>query len=685
MITSKECKDLLQKQFQKDFSQKQNVSQLMTKSRGENRSDCFSYFGNIGNINSYLENIQNNEYMISRGITESDANRAKTIEKQAHASAKVNDNNPSSFGGIKVAGMFLLYLFLSVIIIRIFSRLMRYVLRRGYAFLNNHRMVYMKVLVPRGDSKIDREQAKELAKDMKEKIGRMSQVYLNFHKIGRLSMKDKIMYRIFRKPRIVLMYHYEGGILNFIVGCFPEYQKILEGAIGAQFADSALEVVKRPNIFRKKYHKVMPLQSEKSSIYTIRLYKRMMDDPINNIIDSMNNISKSDTATVIMTIKPLSDKWNEKAKRQVDRLYKNLDLRPSGFFPAIWYGIKTFFKLLFHGEIPVKQKEENISMVRMVKAKEETINDMAEEIGTVAFESGLILVTSSDHEDKLKNNIQNLVSSYNVYTDQYGNELEQLGNRATIFGFLARPLWRIAASYNLTNLFYNSNTFTLNELTSLYHFPDYTYNRSNIIERMQYKILPAPSNLPSFRDGKESGFIMSGIVAEKYKGGKLSEILKEYKDHRAVGSRKVIEEKLVPIENFKQNELAGKEIEEKDGKKFVKVEEEKEIYGYKIYKDGVLLGTNIYRNTYSPVYMKRNDRTRHHYCIGKSGTGKSVFLQTLARQDIWNGDGVCVIDPHGDLVEDMLEYIPKERAKDVIYFDAGDEERPMGLNLYEID
>ena len=411
----------------------------------------------------------------------------------------------------------------------------------------------------------------------------------------------------------------------------------------------------------------------------------MMDDPINNIIDSMNNISKSDTATVIMTIKPLSDKWNEKAKRQVDRLYKNLDLRPSGFFPAIWYWIKTFFKLLFHWEIPVKQKEENISMVRMVKAKEETINDMAEEIWTVAFESGLILVTSSDHEDKLKNNIQNLVSSYNVYTDQYWNELEQLENRATIFGFLARPLWRIAASYNLTNLFYNSNTFTLNELTSLYHFPDYTYNRSNIIERMQYKILPAPSNLPSFRDWKESVFIMSGIVAEKYKWWKLSEILKEYKDHRAVWSRKVIEEKLVPIENFKQNELAWKEIEEKDWKKFVKVEEEKEIYWYKIYKDWVLLWTNIYRNTYSPVYMKRNDRTRHHYCIGKSGTGKSVFLQTLARQDIWNGDGVCVIDPHGDLVEDMLEYIPKERAKDVIYFDAWDEERPMWLNLYEID
>ena len=83
--------------------------------------------------------------------------------------------------------------------------------------------------------------------------------------------------------------------------------------------------------------------------------------------------------------------------------------------------------------------------------------------------------------------------------------------------------------------------------------------------------------------------------------------------------------------------------------------------------------------------MKREDRMRHHYLIGKSGTGKSVLLQTLARQDIWNGDGCCVIDPHGDLVEDILEYIPKERAKDIVFFDAGNEDRPMGLNLYDIN
>ncbi len=69
--------------------------------------------------------------------------------------------------------------------------------------------------------------------------------------------------------------------------------------------------------------------------------------------------------------------------------------------------------------------------------------------------------------------------------------------------------------------------------------------------------------------------------------------------------------------------------------------------------------------------------------IGKSGSGKSAMISYMARQDIANGDGIGVIDPHGDLIEDILKYIPKERAKDVIVFNPADLERPMGLNLLE--
>ena len=102
-------------------------------------------------------------------------------------------------------------------------------------------------------------------------------------------------------------------------------------------------------------------------------------------------------------------------------------------------------------------------------------------------------------------------------------------------------------------------------------------------------------------------------------------------------------------------------------------------------EEGILLGYNQYRGERRDILFARKDRRRHHYCIGQTGTGKSVYLGSLARQDMARGDGVCVIDPHGDLIEDLLLYVPKERAKDVIVFDPSDSERPMGLNILEAE
>ncbi len=99
--------------------------------------------------------------------------------------------------------------------------------------------------------------------------------------------------------------------------------------------------------------------------------------------------------------------------------------------------------------------------------------------------------------------------------------------------------------------------------------------------------------------------------------------------------------------------------------------------------EGIILGRSVYRGVKKDVRMMKDDRTRHFYIIGKSGSGKSVMLEWMAGQDIANGEGVCVIDPHGDLVEDICARVPKERAKDVVVFDPGDRERPMGLNILE--
>lgn len=101
--------------------------------------------------------------------------------------------------------------------------------------------------------------------------------------------------------------------------------------------------------------------------------------------------------------------------------------------------------------------------------------------------------------------------------------------------------------------------------------------------------------------------------------------------------------------------------------------------------EGLYLGQNVYRGDRKQIYMNTEDRFRHFYIIGQTGTGKSSIIQLMARQDFHNGNGMCVIDPHGSLIEDLLPYIPRERADDVIYFNPADTERPMGLNLLEAD
>lgn len=100
-------------------------------------------------------------------------------------------------------------------------------------------------------------------------------------------------------------------------------------------------------------------------------------------------------------------------------------------------------------------------------------------------------------------------------------------------------------------------------------------------------------------------------------------------------------------------------------------------------KEGITIGKNIYRGVEKMVRMKKDDRQRHLYMIGRTGTGKTTWIQNMVLQDIINGEGVCVVDPHGEMIEWLLQRIPKERVEDVINFFPPDTDRPLGLNLLE--
>ena len=104
-----------------------------------------------------------------------------------------------------------------------------------------------------------------------------------------------------------------------------------------------------------------------------------------------------------------------------------------------------------------------------------------------------------------------------------------------------------------------------------------------------------------------------------------------------------------------------------------------------VMETGLLLGYNEFRGVKKPIRLSDKDRRRHIHIIGQTGVGKSVLQENLAYQDMLDGRGFALVDPHGDLAEHLLEKVPKERVEDIIYFNPSDMDNPIGLNMFEFD
>jgi len=100
-------------------------------------------------------------------------------------------------------------------------------------------------------------------------------------------------------------------------------------------------------------------------------------------------------------------------------------------------------------------------------------------------------------------------------------------------------------------------------------------------------------------------------------------------------------------------------------------------------EDVTLFGETTFRNQNHKFGIKLDDRRRHMYVIGKSGMGKSTLLENMIAQDINKGRGLAVVDPHGDLAEKIIHYIPDKRIEEVVYFNPADAEYPIAFNVVE--
>jgi hypothetical protein len=131
------------------------------------------------------------------------------------------------------------------------------------------------------------------------------------------------MHRWFHKPKVTLITSYEKGQITFVVGLYPEYQKLVEGAISAQFSEASIELTSKPRFFAKPYSDIAVLEPTKDPVYPIKTFKQMQDDPLNNILDGLGKVNTDDTFHIVIPVKPyIGEGFNTRAKNISTAVYR---------------------------------------------------------------------------------------------------------------------------------------------------------------------------------------------------------------------------------------------------------------------------------------------------------------------------------------------------------------------------
>lgn len=473
----------------------------------------------------------------------------------------------------------------------------RYLWHRLY---NEKRLVFMQITLPREDSPKDKEKGTE--KDFREKIAVMEQLFRSLYEIRELSIMNMIRRFLFNHNYISFEILAQEKVVKFIVVVPDEYRSIVEKQITSYYPDADIQIIKPYSLGKPGDKTVSYYAYEKKSFwFPIKTFKTIENDPLNSMTNVLSKLEENETAVIQLVIRPRNDKWRKKAEDYGTSMMKGKEKKNffskipllsqiSGFISMILLGYDRGKDTSLHGP----GADRGDPYVRMLQTKEE----IAKQIGTKSqqdgFETVIRLIVSSDKKGRAIEIMNACVVSLNLFKDPAMNYFQ---TRRIIPLHSPNSKWMLHNfNHRLFRFGEKKSIMVPEELASFFHLPNSRYNYTPIIKWLQYKVLPAPVDLPN---------------------------------------------------------------------------------------EGILLGYNMYRGVKKEVHLLKKDRLRHHYIIGQTGTGKSAFLSWMARQDIRNGEGVCVIDPHGDLIEDLLQFVPKERARDVVIFDPSDQERPMGLNILE--
>ena len=468
-----------------------------------------------------------------------------------------------------------------------------FVVRFVIDFKRSLNMVFLKILIPKKDAKEDKETDHEQfgsGKDFQKVIGVMGHLLQNLQVTFSKGISAFLLGQDFFSLEIAVI---EGQIYFYVV-CPRRFERTIEKQIASFYDGVAIEKTDDYNFFKKgqaihaesmhgKHHWASPLRG----------FTLLPSETLNPLLGSLAKIQKDEGAAVQIMLRPQPSGWQKKVRLEADTLLNKKARTGAWWNPFSW--IKILLHLIVFGP-----KEDGAGpQGSATQDAQDAAKLAAEKAAKPGFDAIIRIVGAAPTNAEAKDICQSMRASFEQFASGE-NSLEYTrhhSSKAMVRDFIFRSFRR--SFLEKLHLWHHGTTryiLGVDEIASIFHFPNARYNTSPAIVWQEYRIEPAPPNLPP---------------------------------------------------------------------------------------EGTLLGRNRYRGQVTDVRITRNDRRRHFYLIGKSGTGKSTLLEQMIRQDIQNGEGCCVIDPHGDLCEAMVNYLPKSRADDLIYFDPGDLERPIGLNMLE--
>ncbi|MDD4351917.1 MAG: type IV secretory system conjugative DNA transfer family protein [Candidatus Gracilibacteria bacterium] len=445
-------------------------------------------------------------------------------------------------------------------------------------------MVFLQINIPRKEDQKEQEKQRDTEKEFKEVVAVAEQLFSGLHSLHHMSP----FRLLFGQEHLSFEYVVLDKELYFFAVVPLQLAVFVEKQITSHYPDSYIERVDDYNIFTDKAKVACAaLKLSEHHHLAIKTYQNIESDPLNHISNTLGKLGEEEGAAIQITIKPIGKGWSKRSKKETRKRLKG---QKGGWNPLVFFGdiLRALFQGTEEGGLDQKGEQERVS-----PGEEEVVKAIENKATKLAFETSIRIVTAAPEKETAEAQLSNIASAFSQFASMNQNSFKKrrfFSKNKLLKAYLFRYL------RGLTNLSGSTMILNTEELASIFHLPNIKYNRAPNIHWQNFKIAPAPNNLPA---------------------------------------------------------------------------------------DGLLLGTNTFRGETKEVYMNNEDRFRHFYVIGQTGTGKTSIFKSMLKQDIRNGKGVCLIDPHGDFAEEMLGFIPKNRIDDVIYFNPADTERPMGLNMLE--